>query len=78
MLGPAADLNPLITFLQQLGANHQRYGVLNEHYPIVGKALIETLSVAMGDKFTDDVKNAWEEIYGIVESNMMEGMEKVK
>ena len=78
MLGPSADLNPLITFLRQLGANHQRYGVLKEHYPIVGQALIETLSGAMGDKFTDDVKFAWEEIYGIVETYMMEGMEKVR
>ena len=76
MLGPASDLNPLICFLQELGANHQRYGVLHDHYPIVGKALIETLSAAMGDKFTDDIKLAWEEIYGIIESNMIDGMEK--
>lgn len=76
MLGPAADLNPLICFLQELGANHQRYGVLNEHYAIVGKALIETLSGAMGELFTDDIKLAWGEIYGIIEANMMEGMEK--
>ena len=76
MLGPAADLNPLICFLQELGANHQRYGVVNEHFPIVGKALIETLSAVMGDAFTDDIKLAWEEIYGVIEANMMQGLEK--
>lgn len=71
MLG--ADLAPLVDILKKLGKRHVAYGVLEAHYPIVGQALIETLEAALGDKFTDDVKAAWVEIYGIISSTMIEG-----
>lgn len=72
MLGP--DLEPLVIILKDLGARHAKYGVLEAHFPIVGQALIETLAAALGDKFTDDVKAAWVAIYGVVQSNMVAGM----
>eukprot|EP00978_Attheya_sp_CCMP212_P019493 scaffold54727_cov50-Attheya_sp.AAC.1 len=75
MLG--TDLEPLVLVLKDLGARHAKYGVLEAHFPIVGQALIETLADALGEKFTDDVKAAWVDIYAVVQSNMLAGMKKV-
>lgn len=73
MLGP--DLSPLVDILKSLGKKHKAYGVLEAHYPVVGQALIETLDAALGDKFTEDVKAAWLEIWGVISSTMIAGAE---
>jgi nitric oxide dioxygenase len=74
MLGP--DLAPLVGVLQALGKRHAKYGVAEEHFPLVGQALIETLTAAMGDAFTDEVKAAWVEIYGVIQEQMIVGMKQ--
>ena len=70
MLGP--DLSPLVEILKKLGRKHKVYGVKEEHYDVVGQALIETLAAALGDAFTEEIKVAWVEIYGVISSNMIE------
>ncbi|CAB9496311.1 shock protein 75 kDa, mitochondrial [Seminavis robusta] len=70
-LGP--DLQVLEEQLVSLGARHVRYGVLPEHYPVVGQALLETLATALGDKFTPSLKEAWTGVYGFVTTNMLKG-----
>ena len=67
------DLEPLIGILKKLGRKHKVYGVLPPHYDVVGQALVETLAAAMGLAFTEEVKNAWIQVYGIISSTMMEG-----
>ncbi len=69
----SGDMETLVQVLKDLGAKHVNYGVLKEHYAIVGEALIGTLNNALGDKFGADVKAAWEEIYGVISSTMIEG-----
>uniref|UniRef100_A0A7S3QJH8 Globin domain-containing protein n=2 Tax=Chaetoceros debilis TaxID=122233 RepID=A0A7S3QJH8_9STRA len=71
MLGP--DLSPLADILKGLGRKHKVYGVLEAHYDIVGQALIQTLSDAMADAFSDEVKAAWGEVWGVISSTMIEG-----
>ena len=71
MLGP--DLAPLVDILKKLGKRHAGYGVLEPHYAVVGQALIETLEAALGDAFTDEVKAAWLDVYGVISSTMIEG-----
>ena len=71
MLGP--DVSPLLEALKDLGARHFEYGVVPAHYPIVGEALICTLEVALGKKWTPKVKQGWTAIYGIVSTAMLEG-----
>lgn len=71
MLGP--DLSPLVDILKKLGRKHKIYGVLEAHYGIVGQALIQTLAAAMGDSFSDEVKAAWVEVWGVISSTMIEG-----
>lgn len=73
MLQP--DLDGVVVVLKDLGKKHKRYGVLEAHYPVVGEALIGTLSDALGDAFTPDVKDAWVELYGVISSTMIAGAE---
>lgn len=71
MLGP--DLNELEEILVALGAKHVGYGILPEHYPIVGQALLETLATALGEQFTDDLRDCWSGVYGFITSSMLKG-----
>jgi hemoglobin-like flavoprotein len=39
----------LAGFLRGLGADHRKFAVLPEHYPVVGEALVATLRHFLGD-----------------------------
>ena len=67
------EMDPLVKVLKDLGKRHAGYGVVDAHYPVVGQALLETLSDAMGEKFTPEVEGAWKEIYGVISETMMDG-----
>ena len=73
MLAP--DLDPLVEILHDLGRKHAMYGALPAHYAVVGRALMDTLEKALGDKFTSEVKAAWARIYDIISTSMIEGAE---
>jgi hemoglobin-like flavoprotein len=36
------------------------------HYATVGAALLKTLGQGLGDAFTDEVKQAWTEVYSVM------------
>jgi hypothetical protein len=68
------DLELLKEVLRELGDRHVEYGVLPEHYPIVGEALLSTLETALGDKlWNEKVKSGWAAVYDIVSSSMVQG-----
>lgn len=50
----------LKTGLLSLGVNHQRYGVLPEHYPVVKQAMMYTIDQALGELKTDKTMEAWD------------------
>jgi hemoglobin-like flavoprotein len=60
------DLTPLRPALQDLGRRHANYGVVDEHYAVVGAALLWTLRQTLGPDFTSEVENAWQAAYGEV------------
>ncbi len=64
-------LETLIPVLSDMARRHVGYGVQDEHYATVGQALIDTLTNAFGDAFTDELKNAWTEMYQIVAGTMI-------
>jgi hypothetical protein len=74
MLGP--DMEPLEFALKELGAKHTHYGVLPPHYSVVGEALLYTLGVALGDKWTPSVQRGWVGVYHFVSTSMMAGAEE--
>lgn len=63
-------LDQIVPAVQQLGIRHVDYGVKDEHYDTVGAALLWTLETGLADAFTDDVKDAWATVYGILAGTM--------
>ena len=49
--------------LDRLGRDHRRYGVLPEHYPAFGAALIATLRRFGGPCWTPEAEAAWTSLY---------------
>jgi len=76
MIGSALDLldRPaiLLPVLRQLGTRHVGYGVKESHYATVGAALIGTLEQSLGVAFTDDVRQAWVDLYGVISRTMID------
>jgi hemoglobin-like flavoprotein len=77
MIGAAVnglkDLDALVPVVRSLGARHVKYGVRDEHYAIVGGALLWTLEQGLGAKFTPEVRDAWAAAYGLLADVMMLG-----
>lgn len=56
-------LDDVLPAVRSLAARHTGYGVKSSDYDAVGNALIWTLATGLGDRFTDQHKAAWAEIY---------------
>lgn len=61
------ELNP---FLAQLGRDHRKFGVLDQHYAVFGSALVEMVEHFSGDAFTPEVRAAWWDAYHQVAKEM--------
>ncbi|KAM3099695.1 globin family protein [Phormidesmis sp. 146-12] len=59
--------------LKSLGTRHAWYGVLPQHYPMVGSSLLKAFEISLGTAWTSDVQQAWIEAYGVVAQLMLEG-----
>eukprot|EP00929_Paragymnodinium_shiwhaense_P022728 TRINITY_DN14438_c0_g1_i4.p1 TRINITY_DN14438_c0_g1~~TRINITY_DN14438_c0_g1_i4.p1 ORF type:complete len:180 (-),score=56.68 TRINITY_DN14438_c0_g1_i4:372-911(-) len=81
-LGLAVDklraLKDLVPILQKLGVKHVGYGVIPEHYDIVGQAIVDAMKVALGGLFTPAVSNAWLKVYKVVKTTMIEAAAAAK
>lgn len=65
----------LTNSLSGLGTRHVRYGVLPEHYPMVGSTLLKTFSICLEDVWTLDTEQAWSDAYTVVAKLMLNGSE---
>lgn len=61
------DLAP---FLQQLGRDHRKFGVVTRYYEAVGMALLASIKKFAGDTWTPSVELAWAEAYTIAARTM--------
>lgn len=59
--------------LEELGAKHVGYGTRPEHYAIVRQALIDMFVEIMGDAFTQEMRQAWGDLYDFIEAAMLRG-----
>lgn len=59
--------------LRELGARHLDYGTRDEHYAVVGAALLDMLAETLGDEFTPATKAAWTGFYGHLAGEMRRG-----
>ncbi|KAJ1404739.1 Leghemeoglobin [Sesbania bispinosa] len=46
-----------------LGSVHVQRGVVDHHFVVVKEALLKTIKEALGDKWSDELSNAWEVAY---------------
>ena len=63
----------LTSALHGLGQRHVAYGVLPEHYPLVGAVLLETFADFLGERWTPAYHDAWAQAYEAVSATMLEG-----
>jgi hemoglobin-like flavoprotein len=63
----------LETEMRELGARHVSEGAKDEHYAVVGHALIHMLSDVLGRDFTPATRAAWEAFYAFVTGAMKRG-----
>ncbi len=66
------SLEKIVPAIQDLGQRHVGYGVREEDFQTVGKALLWTLEQGLGSEFTPDVKEAWTAVYTLVATTMIE------
>jgi NAD(P)H-flavin reductase/hemoglobin-like flavoprotein len=65
----------LVPFLQQLGRDHRKFGVLAQHYDAMGTALVTALKQYAGPVWTPQVEKAWSDAYGLIAKTMREAAE---
>jgi nitric oxide dioxygenase len=65
------DMPALLRVAGQLAERHVAYGVQPEHYPPVGRALIDTMEGALGSEFTPETRAAWVAAYGALSGAMI-------
>jgi methyl-accepting chemotaxis protein len=64
------DLDAAVPMIVEMGSRHGSYGVKAEHYPTVGRALLETLKKGLGKGFTAEHRDAWSAVYSTVAAVM--------
>jgi hemoglobin-like flavoprotein len=69
------DLDRILPTLRSLGARHVGYGAQPEHYPVVGRLLIESMAHAAGPAWRPEYSAAWADALGAVVAEMLAGAE---
>ncbi|HLQ72746.1 MAG TPA: NO-inducible flavohemoprotein [Bacillota bacterium] len=59
-------LESIIKDVSLVAHKHRALNILPEHYPIVGKHLLEAIKEVLGDAATEDIIAAWAETYGVL------------
>ena len=60
----------LVMGLKRLGKNHDRYGVKEDHYPVIKEVMLETIPEVLGDFFTPRINEAWGQALDFVVATM--------
>ena len=72
----ADQLEEVTPFIQQLGRDHRRFMVVNEHYPAVGASLLATLRHFLGSAWTDQLAADWAAAYNLIATVMTTSAEQ--
>jgi len=64
--------------LKGLGAKHQSYGAVPEHYTAVANTLIGVMKDMAGDAWTEQIQSAWEHALTTIAEVMLTGYEELK
>lgn len=64
-------LEDIVADVAQLAKRHVQYGVKDEHYTYVGRALLWTLEKGLGEHWNEKSKQAWTACYTILAETMI-------
>ncbi len=70
------DPDRLDEYLRGLGRDHRRFHVSPEHYGVVGAALLDTLRVYAGERWSIEYDQAWRDAYDAMATKMLGGAER--
>ena len=59
----------------KLARRHTTYGVREEHYAVVGNALVWTLEKGLGDEWNEELQEAWADCYSTLATAMINAAE---
>ncbi|CAL0321233.1 unnamed protein product [Lupinus luteus] len=69
------DVDPTVKYL---GSIHIKNGVTDPHFEVVKEALLKTIKEAIGEKWSDELSNAWEiaydELADVIKKEMKDGI----
>jgi len=60
------NLPAIMPVVNKIGEVHCNSNVKPEHYPIIGKHLLEAIKEVLGDAATDEIIDAWAKTYGVL------------
>jgi hemoglobin-like flavoprotein len=60
------NLSAIMPVVNKIAEKHCNSNIKPEHYPIVGKHLLEAIKEVLGDAATDEVIDAWGKTYGVL------------
>jgi NAD(P)H-flavin reductase/hemoglobin-like flavoprotein len=66
ILGNVHQIDAVVPYLRQLGRDHRKFGVMAEHFPVVGASLLATLEHFLGEEWNDDLAADWAAAYELV------------
>ena len=64
-------LETVLPAASALAKKHVTYGVKDEHYPVVGSALLWTLEKGLGEAWNPELADAWTTAYGTLSGYMI-------
>ena len=66
------DPERLDGYLRGLGRDHRKFQVKPAQYAVVGDALLESLRIFAGDRWTPEFDQAWREAYAVIAQKMID------
>lgn len=64
-------MDDILEEVKFLGERHTGYGVKDEHYKVIGEALLWVLEQGLGAYWTEELQVAWKEFYEELSTRMM-------
>jgi hemoglobin-like flavoprotein len=71
-------LDDIVDEVGRLAQRHVKYGVQENHYAIVGSALLWTLERGLDKHWSDDLKDAWVACYTLLSGAMIQASATIK
>ncbi|MDO6434752.1 globin domain-containing protein [Flavitalea sp. BT771] len=71
-------MEEIVENIVKLAQRHNNYGVRPEHFADVGEALLWTLEKSLGDKWNDELKEAWMLCYVKLSSTMIHAVKHIR